>query len=260
MEPVNGAPNYASRSGKSKSPAPQRETVAHLLVRLQQVDGDIIRLFTTLEGRDAPILVQRALLSRIFHNSPWFKRALNCMDSRSSDELQIDIDEDIFAMFIYWLFHQRIPEIFDIENSIGIPDQEAKDEYQTLLVRTWAFADNIELPKFQNDVMRALFDTFNDDDRHLTPEALQACLLVSESGTRMRAALVQYMLWWDELTEHLREWVPVSSAKLQSMVNLEVIEGIRQDIDDWQKIHDVLEESGECRGRPRAEQFLMPVA
>ena len=129
------------------------ETSLELLRRLRAPDAELIRVQCTRDVSERPLLISRSLLEQA---SPLFGAEL-----RYHDTLVLDTDVFIYAMFIYWLYHQRVPEPGDFNGDWSKPlTQHERGEFQVLLVSSWTFAEQWRVPRLQNASMDTQFDTF----------------------------------------------------------------------------------------------------
>ncbi|GIZ47949.1 hypothetical protein CKM354_001102400 [Cercospora kikuchii] len=142
-------------------PRPPPENVLQLFQRLHHVEGDTIRVYASEDDAE-PIFVQEGLLRLVFRGSLWFKFTIAQMDLKSTSRLVLYTQQDVLAMFLFWVFHARVPGLHEVGQYPSIPSQDDEDDYQTLLVRTWVFADSVELPGLQNALMTKLFDAFDN--------------------------------------------------------------------------------------------------
>lgn len=244
------------RSQARSPPRPPVENVLQLLERLQHVQGDLIRIYTS-DDLVEPIFVQEGLLRLVFRGSFWFERTMRQMEFEGTDRLVLHTQEDILALFVFWAFHTRVPGLHEFGKYHSIPSQDDEDDYQTLLVRTWVFADSVDLPAFQNALMVKLFDALDNPAKDLTAETLQICLLVSESATRMRWALVQYMLWWeDQSTRGMNDYEPTPHPRLQPYINIEEVKGIEADLHAAREVRSGMNNQ-ERKKRPIAGLFFV---
>ena len=204
-----------------------------------------------------PIFIQEGLLRHVFRGSYWFTQMMSHMDLEGTDQLILHIQEDILAIFVFWMFHSRVPGLHEVGKYSSIPSQDDEDDYQTLLVRTWVFADSVDLPGLQNALMARLFDALDNPARDLTAETLQILLLVSEANTSMRWALVQYMLWWeDQSTRGMNDYEPMPHPRLEPYIDVEEVKGIEADLHAAREVRSGMNEQ-ERKKRPTAKMFLV---
>ncbi|KAF2206354.1 hypothetical protein CERZMDRAFT_103475 [Cercospora zeae-maydis SCOH1-5] len=253
---TTGSPMCESEYHGRDPPRPPPENVLQLFQRLHHVEGDTVRVYASEDDYE-PIFVQEGLLRLIFRDSLWYKFAIAQMELKSTNRLVLYTQEDVLAMFLFWIFNTRVPGLHEVGQYPSIPSQDDEDDYQTLLVRTWVFADSVELPGLQNTLMTRLFDAFDNPAKDISGETLQICLLVSESGTKMRWALLQYFLWWEDHSEQTTEQHPLlPHPRLQPYINFEGVKEIEADLEDARMVRRVLD-AGQRKKRPVAKSFLV---
>lgn len=237
-------------------PRPPPENVLQLFQRLHHVEGDTIRVYASEDDAE-PIFVQEGLLRLVFRGSLWFKFTIAQMDLKSTSRLVLYTQQDVLAMFLFWVFHARVPGLHEVGQYPSIPSQDDEDDYQTLLVRTWVFADSVELPGLQNALMTKLFDAFDNPAKDITAETLQICLLASEAGTKMRWALLQYFLWCEDHSERGSDDCELQHhARLQPYIDVEGVKEIEADLEDARTVRRVLD-ANQRKKRPVAKSFLV---
>jgi hypothetical protein len=106
---------------------------------------------------DTPLKEYRVQCTLLANCSEWFDKALNGEWTEGKDRrLQFpDTDPQIVELFVYYLITGTLPfEIPDLED--GTP------ACQRLAVRLWVFGNEHLLPKLQNDAMRHLYSSFEE--------------------------------------------------------------------------------------------------
>ncbi|KAI7150306.1 hypothetical protein D0864_08448 [Hortaea werneckii] len=98
--------------------------------------------------------IQRTLLLNL---SPWFDKALTSgfIEGQSLTLRFHDVPADVVQMFVYWIFHRRLP--WDEDG----PDAEMLEtcrQHQALLARLWMFGEEHLLSELQHAAIRALSD------------------------------------------------------------------------------------------------------
>ncbi|KAI5365004.1 hypothetical protein Slin15195_G045420 [Septoria linicola] len=243
---------------RDQMPRPPRESVMALLDRLQYVGGDLLSIHAN-EHDIQPIFVQEGLLRLVFRDSTWFKHTMECMPT---NRLVLNVQRDVLAVFMYYVFHGRVPGLHEVGQYAIIPSQDDEDDYHTLLVLTWVFAESVELSSLQNALMAKLFDGFDNPAKNLTSETLQICLLVSESGTKMRSALIEYALWLEKQHNPGNDGCePTSQSRLQPYVDLAEIKSIEKDLKEARAVWSIAnsEEESACRRKkPLAKSYFLP--
>ncbi|KXT13360.1 hypothetical protein AC579_2945 [Pseudocercospora musae] len=237
------------RPSKGKPPihkSPPIEPVTALVSRFQSPQGDLISI--SLKSSPNPCgLLSKTLL---YHLSPYFKRHTNPLILPTSDPL-------IFGVFLFWLQNNRLPQFHELDGSSPPedfdPSPNIEECWQTLLVKIWKFAAEIEVGGLQNECMRAVFET------DFEAEEFKRCLGLSPKRSMMRKALVMYMLWYDDASRRLKDsgLLAEQRAFLKGSISVAGIEGVGEDIKECEKAWRLLDEEG-C-GRPRAEMFFVPV-
>ncbi|PPJ56753.1 hypothetical protein CBER1_09118 [Cercospora berteroae] len=169
------------------------ESSFELLRRLRAPDAELIRVQCTRDINERPLLISRSLLE---HASPLFATKL-----RYHDTLVLDTNVFVYATFIYWLYHERVPEPGDFNGDWSKPlTEHERGEFQVLLVSSWAFAEQWRVPRLQNAIMDTLFDTFTAGDT-IAPDVMKDCLEISRMESAMRFALIFHMLWADNVKQ-----------------------------------------------------------
>lgn len=234
------------------------ETSLELLRRLRAPDAELIRVQCTRDVSERPLLISRSLLE---HASPLFGTKL-----RYDDTLVLDTNVFVYATFIYWLYHERVPEPGDFNGDWSKPlTEHEKEGFQILLVSSWAFAEQWRVPRLQNAIMDTLFDTFTNGDT-IAPEVMKECLEISRMESAMRFALIFYMLWSDNIKQQQDPGSSEDGKKL--LVDTVDIGEVAGFDDDFMLATEVLvwrEEEALALGEsadgemPTAEKFYVPV-
>ncbi|KAM3418172.1 hypothetical protein BST61_g6375 [Cercospora zeina] len=176
---------------------PPTETAFDLLLRLRAPDSELVFVQCTADRNKRPLLISRILLEQA---SPLFAAEL-----KDRDTLRLDTNEIVYATFVYWLYHNRVPEPRDFSGASSEPstDREKeglRGEFQVLLAQSWSWAEHSSIPRLQNAIMDTFFDTLTSEDM-MHPKVMKACLEISKAKSAMRFALIGYMLWSDNVKQ-----------------------------------------------------------
>ncbi|KAF2206355.1 hypothetical protein CERZMDRAFT_103476 [Cercospora zeae-maydis SCOH1-5] len=205
---------------------PATETAYDLLLRLRAPDSGLVRVQCTAELNKRPLLISRTLLERA---SPRLAAEL-----KHHDTLRLDTNEIVYATFVYWLYHNRVPQPGDfsgdsIEFATDREKEELKGEFQVLLVQSWSFAEHWSIPRLQNAIMDTLFTTLTSEDM-MHPKVMKACLEISRAKSAMRFALFGYMLWSDSVKQqHDPELYDEELELLMDTVDIREVKGFDED-------------------------------
>lgn len=240
------------------TPAPAAETAFDLLSRLRAPDAELVRVHCTDNINERPLLISRTLLEQA---SP-----LLASELRYDDTLELDTGPVVYAIFVYWLYHGRIPEPRNFHGDLSEPltDYERGD-FQAILASSWAFAEDWRVPRLQNAIMDTLFDTFTTGDT-IAPDVMKECLGISRKESAMRFALIFYMLWSDNVKQQQDPGSSEEETKL--LVDTVDIGEVAGFDDDFMLATEVLvwrEREALALGEsadgemPTAEKFYVPV-
>ncbi|PIA92317.1 hypothetical protein CB0940_09843 [Cercospora beticola] len=234
------------------------ETSLELLRRLRAPDAELIRVQCTRDVSERPLLISRSLLE---HASPLFVTKL-----RYHDTLVLDTNVFVYAIFIYWLYHERVPEPGDFNGDWSKPlTEHERGEFQVLLVSSWTFAEQWHVPRLQNAIIDALFDTFTTGET-VAPDVMESCLKISRKESAMRFALMFYMLWSDNIKQ--QQDTGSSEEGMKLLVDTVDIGEVAGFDDDFMLATEVLvwrEREALALGEfvdgemPKAEKFYVPV-
>ena len=153
--------------------------------RLQSSIGDIVAVHISANTAIKPVYIQKGFLCA---TSQWFVDALRFAgENGEADILRFsDATPTTVQTFVYWLFHQRIP---DEDEVTGILSTYA---YQQLLCRAWVFADDRQIAKMQNAAMKALMEAFEVEP--LKADLLNEALQKTQMQSKLRRMLVEEAL------------------------------------------------------------------
>lgn len=113
----------------------------------------------------------RAYRELLCEVSSYFRGAL-LGHLKEAQEKMIDLDEEdpaVFATFITWLYHRRLPSIMSCNESTGKEeaDRSRDERRQQHLAELWILGDRRGIPGLQNAAI-AMLDLSIDMRRHLT--------------------------------------------------------------------------------------------
>lgn len=194
------------------------ESVSALVSRLQT--GEIcmqpVKIFLSRNTAVQPAIVERSALCGV---SAYFRA---CFDPKNRFAKFKEADEegqecsftfadytpDTIKVFLYWLSKDMVPGRSEMDNFP--PSSYYNSEWQLLLARAYAFAEDKRIPTMQNDVIRPLLLTFIDTELDL--EMLQKILNLAQRQSMLRLAVLEEALHLEhdgsELLEGLeKKWV-----------------------------------------------------
>ncbi|KAF7194931.1 hypothetical protein HII31_03768, partial [Pseudocercospora fuligena] len=230
--------------GKGKPPIrkspPPVETITSLISRFQHPQADLVSIYLKSSSKPCSILA-KTLLVRL---SPYFKNHIttsNTLILPTSDPL-------IFGIFLFWLINDRLPRDEELDDEYPPEDfdlsPKIEENGQTLLVRIWNFAGEIDVGGLQNECIRALFETLGNED--IQAKVFEKCLIMSPKASLIRKALIMYMLWHDDAGRRLNDsgLLPQQRVFLRDSIDVGKIEGLEVDMKECEKAWKIFDEEG----------------
>lgn len=198
---------------------PDHETASQLVQRLR-IAPDLVQVYCSTHPSERPLFISQALLMQ---KSPLLlataiqpRHHHHCHHHRSIGPASLFPTLDLSAhspnptvlsIFIYWLFHSRVPDAAIVDVNVVSPNRtphhNQHQQHQISLTHAWNFAKDWNLPLLQNEILKAFFRTLEEEEEPLDAKTFETCLGISGAGSALRFALLAVLLWWDDLHEEL---------------------------------------------------------
>lgn len=242
---------------------PEHETASQLVQRLR-IAPDLVQVYCSTHPSERPLFISQALLMQ---KSPLLlataiqpphhghhghhHRSIGPASLFPTLDLSAHSpNPTVLSIFIYWLFHSRVPDAavdVNVASPNQSPYQHQHQQHQISLTHAWNFAKDWNLPLLQNEILKAFFRTLEEEEP-LDAKTFETCLEISGAKSALRFALLAVLLWWDDLHEELlgarrREG---GREMLSDTIDIRGVEGFEE---DFERALGVWEEEGRRRGR-----------
>lgn len=101
-------------------------------------------------------------------------------------------NKDVFELFLYWLCHRTLPNLYEIVEEVDLCSSEQKQFYNKQterLIVLWAFSDASLMPKLQNETMRRLQKLLSHNT--VGVEAVWLAFELTATGSVLRDVVVK---------------------------------------------------------------------
>lgn len=269
---------------------PDHETASQLVQRLR-IAPDLVQVYCSTHPSERPLFISQALLMQKsplllataiqppHHHHGHHHRSIGPASLFPTLDLSAHSpNPTVLSIFIYWLFHSRVPDAAVVDVNVVSPNQtphhHQHHQHQISLTHAWNFAKDWNLPLFQNEILKAFFRTL-EEEGPLDAKTFETCLEISSAKSALRFALLAVLLWWDDLHEELLGGCRRGGGRemLSDTIDIRGVEGFEEDFERalglWEDgerrrgrrynaVDDLYVESRPWgRERPRAELFFV---
>lgn len=241
---------------------PDHETASQLVQRLR-IAPDLVQVYCSTHPSERPLFISQALLMQKsplllataiqppHHHHGHHHRSIRPASLFPTLDLSAHSpNPTVLSIFIYWLFHSRVPDAAVDVNVVSpnqTPHQHQHQQHQISLAHAWNFAKDWNLPLLQNEILKAFFRTLEEEEP-LDAKTFETCLEISSAKSALRFALLAFLLWWDDLAEELLLGGSRRGGReiLSDTIDIRGVEGFEE---DFERALGVWEDEGRRRGR-----------
>lgn len=242
---------------------PGHETASQLVQRLR-IAPELVQVYCSTHPSERPLFISQALLMQKsplllataiqpphhHHHHGHHHRSIGPASLFPTLDLSAHSpNPTVLSIFIYWLFHSRVPDAA-VDVNVVSPNQtpHQHQQHQISLTHAWNFAKDWNLPLLQNEILKAFFRTLEEEEEPLDAKTFETCLEISSAKSALRFALLAVLLWWDDLHEGLLGGSRRRGGRemLSDTIDIRGVEGFEE---DFGRALGVWEDEGRRRGR-----------